>query len=166
MTGKHITQDRLTIFENDLKQARKFAEYIIERGLCNKKGPRIQLVHLAFNTSLIISYCRPSHENRNAEGQPKSSLEPYVSQVLIGDDVKLHHVIKISRVKEYAHSDARAYSLDFDYAQPDSNTHPLSSSNHSIMRDPFSQKLKEPQLAILIVMIKKWITFLHERTQG
>src|SRR2546426_539151 len=56
---------RLYIYLNDLRDARKFVAYILKKGLHDKKTELKQLEHLAFNTSLIISYSRPFKSSNN-----------------------------------------------------------------------------------------------------
>ena len=52
---------------HDFKQAQRFARYILRRKLHDVRNPHAvaKLVHLAFNTSLIVAYCRPFHKGND-----------------------------------------------------------------------------------------------------
>jgi hypothetical protein len=73
---KPIRLSRLNIFLFDFHEARRFADYILTRDLHKSKDPqsKTRLVHLAFNTSLIVSYCRPFHGSNDQKGARKVSL--------------------------------------------------------------------------------------------
>jgi hypothetical protein len=76
---------QLSRFLNDLRQSREFAEFILQRKW-RDKSPKSRLVHLAFNTSLIVSYCRPFTIHINATGQ---SIPLKYSPLPIGDLLQL-----------------------------------------------------------------------------
>src|SRR5712691_540748 len=97
---------RFYIYRNDFHQARRFASYILNH---KQKTELQKLVHLAFNTSLIISYSRPFHCNKNFKGQPKSSLREHISEILNEAELELHSQILVMRDTVYAHSDARPH---------------------------------------------------------
>src|SRR5437764_1899611 len=119
MNNNQIQLPRLYIYLSDFKQAHKFAAYILEKGLHNKKQTELrELVHSAFNTSLIISYSRPFGPNYEFSGQipVKSSLKEFTSKVLSEDEVKLHDRVIDMRNSTYAHSQARSHLIEgFDY---------------------------------------------------
>src|SRR6266850_6323743 len=112
---------RLYIDLNDFRNARRFAVYILRQKLHEKKKTQLartrqQLVHLAFNTALIISYSRPFHGNYNLKGQPKSSLKEHTCDVLNDTECELHTRVLAMRDEAYAHSDARSHLFEgFDY---------------------------------------------------
>jgi len=144
---------RLNIFLFDFRDARRFAQYILKR-----KWPRVMnlqsgsgLVHLAFNTSLIISYSRPFHESREGAGLPRARLNPDVA--LLNDAERaFHQRVLDKRDQAYAHSDAVEHEIEgWDY----------SGSTVKIYKpiDP----LTEVETRMLAVMIGKWITYLEER---
>ena len=61
---------RLNLFLFDPPQARRFAQYILKRKWPKVLDPqsRLGLVREAFNTSLIVSYCRPLHRSKDRAG--------------------------------------------------------------------------------------------------
>ena len=147
-----IQLPRLNIFLRDFRQSYEFAVYILKKSLHNKKSDQSKLVHLAFNTSLIISYSRPFGGNKNFEGQTRSSLKPYVSKILTEDEIKLHDWIIDRRHTEYAHSRASAHlfeGLNYD------------SKRLAIMKVSF-KPLNKSETDKLKAMIEKWIIFLEE----
>jgi hypothetical protein len=63
---------RLNIFLFDFRQAHGFAWCILRRKLHSVKDPQAvaKLIHLAFNTSLVVAYSRPFHDsNDGAKGK-------------------------------------------------------------------------------------------------
>jgi hypothetical protein len=146
---------RLHIDWLDFLQARRFAGYIIKQRLHDKKKTeparaRQQLVHLAFNTSLIISYSRPFHWNKNFRGQPDSSLRKEVSKVLQEPhEAELHAKVLSLRDSAYAHSAARSQLIEgLDYG----NDFALTRSIEMLDR-PTTEKLR--------IIIEKWISYLE-----
>lgn len=140
---------RLYIYLRDFHQARKFGAYILNQGLHDKKTELKQLVHLAFNTSLIISYSRPFHCNKNLEGQPKSSLREHTSEVLNEAEVEIHTRVLAMRDTAYAHSDARSHLIEgFDYRK-----------YFALMRT--IETLDKSATGKLKIIIEKWIRYLE-----
>ena len=145
---------RSYIYLKDFNQARRFAAYILERRLHERKKTeparaRQQLVHLAFNTSLIISYSRPFTSNSNFKGQDKSSLKGSEREVLKeGVEIELHRRILDLRNRAYAHSDASTNLFEnFDYSK-------------FVALMPLVEILDKPEIGILKVMIERWISHL------
>lgn len=141
---------RLYIYLNDFRDARNFATYILEKGLHDKKTELKQLVHLAFNTSLMISYSRPFTRNSNLKGEGKSSLGGYEHEVLKeGVEVELHRRILALRDQAYAHSDASSHLFEgLDYTKYLAFMRPV-------------EILDKSETGTLKVMIKRWISHLE-----
>src|SRR6266404_6741087 len=110
---KPIRLSRLNIFLFDFQQARRFAEYILVKKLHAVKGSqaKAKLVHLAFNTSMIVSYSRPFHKSNEGPGLPKVWLRQFVGGVLNDAEEKLHTKIINKRDKVFAHSDAEEHEF-------------------------------------------------------
>jgi hypothetical protein len=149
---------RSYIYLNDFYQARRFAGYILKERLHEKKKTELartrqQLVHLAFNTSLIISYSRPFTGSNNFKGQGKSSLRSAEHEVLKeAVEIELHRRILALRDRAYAHSDASSHLIEgFDY-----------SKHIALMRSV--EILDKRETGILKVMIDKWISQLKVET--
>lgn len=140
---------RLSIYLFDLREARKFAAYILKRTLHTKKSELRQLEHLAFNTSLIISYSRPFKRSYNFKGEGKSSLEGYENEVLEADAVELHRRILGLRDRAYAHSDASSHLFEgYDYNKFVAFYRPI-------------EILDKSQTEQLKLIIGKWISYLE-----
>ena len=140
---------RSYIYLNDFKQARKFASFILKQGLHEKTTEQEKLIHLAFNTSLIISYARPFRGNNNFEGQPRSSLRQHACEVLDEAEVEIHDRILALRDNAYAHSDARSHLLEsLDYTK-----------HIGLMRT--IETLDKSTTGKLKVIIEKWIGYLE-----
>ena len=69
------------------------------------------LVHLAFNTSLIISYSRPFHKNREGSGLPYARLTSDLAD-LNDAELAFHQRIIDKRDQAYAHSDAIEHEIE------------------------------------------------------
>ena len=139
---------RLYISLNDLRDARKFAAYIIKRGLHDKKTELRKLEHLAFNTALIVSYSRPFKSSQHFKGQGKSSLDGYEHKVLGEAEVELHRQILALRDQAYAHSDARSHLFEgFDYSKYMAFMRPI-------------EVLDRSATVQLKLIIGKWIRYL------
>jgi hypothetical protein len=140
----------------DFLEARKFASYILEKELYNERKTQRartnqQLVHRAFNTSLIISYSRPFYWNKNFEGEPKSSLRKCVCEVLDKTEAELHRRILSQRDTIYAHSEAHPRRVkNLDYTKLIPIFYPL-------------ENLSKTDKATLKVMIGKWIKYLNDK---
>jgi hypothetical protein len=150
MNANQIPPGRILVFLSDFRQAQKFVWYILEKKLHAKKSDLSQLVHLAFNTSLIISYSRPFGGNKNFAGQGKSSLAQVLDK-LNDDERKLHERVIGSRNTAYAHSDASAHLVPgWNYG----------GKGIKLMRIPFVP-LGKSETEMLKVMIRKWIKYLE-----
>lgn len=141
---------RLYINLIDLRDARKFAAYILSRKLHDKKTELRQLEHLAFNTALIITYSRPFKGSNNFKGQAKSSLNGHEHQVLKEEEkVDFHRQILDLRDRAYAHSDARSRLFEgLDYTKFVALMRPVEILN----------KAETTQLSLII---EKWIKYLE-----
>src|SRR5688572_23542022 len=104
---------RLNIFWVDFKQAQRFARYILRRKLHNVKNPQAvaKLIHLAFNTSLVVAYSRPFLDS-NDGSKKKVSLRGTVNAILDTPEQILHDkIIRKMRNQAFAHSDAAAHEI-------------------------------------------------------
>lgn len=107
-SDKQIRRSRLNIFLYDFYEARDFANYILNRDLHKSQDPqsKTRLIHLAFNTSLVVSYCRPFHKSNDQNGQPRVSIRrTRVTNVLDVYEQALHYEIISKRDQAFAHSD-------------------------------------------------------------
>lgn len=156
---------RLYVDRLDFYQAQECAAYIIDQGLHEKRKTERarksqQLVHTAFNTSLIVSYSRPftNHKDlkgkseKNDKGTNKAPLNDHVTEVLKETEtIKLHHRVLHLRDTAYAHSDARSHLFEgLDYTK----------------LVPFMKvvvNLNQLETTRLKVMIGKWIKYLNEQ---
>lgn len=149
-----ISPSCISIYLTDFAQSRKFAKYVLDRNLPAKKSPQLRLIHLAFNTSLIVSYSRPFTGNKNSEGETeRSPLKELVAEVLNQDEQKIHDNVVGYRHSTYAHSDARVHLIP---GFSDRSGFPR------FMADPFYALLSESETAILRTMIGKWIRYLRK----
>lgn len=146
---------RSYIDRNDFLQARKLAVYILNRKLHDKRKTeearaRQQLVHLAFNTSLVVSYSRPFHWNKNLKGEPDSSLRKCVGEVLSSAEIQLHKKILKQRDTTYAHSAASSHRIEnFDYTRHFALMHVV-------------ENLTKSEIAMAQVISEKWIKYLDK----
>lgn len=141
---------RLSIYLFDLRDAQNFAAYILKHSLHDKKTELRQLQHLAFNTSLIISYSRPFKGSNNFTGKDKSSLEGCEREVLKKGEVELHSRIIGLRDRAFAHSDARSHPFEgLDYSK-------------SVAFYRTIEILDKSETEQLKIIIGKWIRFLKE----
>ena len=117
-TGHQFRLSRLNIFLFDFRQAQRFAQYILRRKLHSVKNPQAvaKLIHLAFNTSLIVAYSRPFHGSNDGQ-KVKVSLREAVSAVLdTASEQALHRKVIDVRDQTFAHSDAAAHEIEgFNY---------------------------------------------------
>lgn len=154
VTKNQISPSCISIYLTDFAQSRKFAKYVLDRNLPAKKSPQLRLIHLAFNTSLIVSYSRPFTGNKNSEGEiERSPLKELVAEVLNQDEQKIHDNVVGYRHSTYAHSDARVHLIP---GFSDRSGFPR------FMADPFYALLSESETAILRTMIGKWIRYLRK----
>lgn len=110
---------RLSISLGDFRQARRFASFILRRQLHTKtQTDYVQLLHLAFNTSLVVSYSRPFSSNRDLH-KARSSLKSLVLAVLTADEIALQEKVLEVRNTAYGHSDASSHLItQIDYTKP------------------------------------------------
>jgi hypothetical protein len=145
---------RLNIFWVDFKQAQRFALFIVRRKLHTVKNPQAvaKLIHLAFNTSLIVAYSRPFLDS-NDGAKKKVSLRDAVNALLDTPEQMLHDkIIKKMRNQAFAHSDAAAHEIDgFNY----------DGSTVQIYKAAF-EPLTRDETRLLSTMIKKWIGYVEQ----
>jgi len=145
---------RLNIFLFDFNQARRFSGYILRRKLHAVKGPNAaaKLIHLAFNTSLVIAYSRPFHDS-NDGAKKKVSLRGAVSAILNAPEQILHEkIVKKMRNQAFAHSDAESHEIDgFNY----------DGSTVQIYKAAF-EPLTRDETRLLSTMLKKWIEYVEQ----
>jgi hypothetical protein len=132
---------------SDFRQAKEFAEHILKRKWQQDldETPVQSLEHRAFNTSLIVSYARPFHNNKTLKDAPKSSLRKQAVEVLNEAEIELHDRILRLRDTVVAHSDGRALKV-------------FSSGSLTFMR--VVENLSESEVRLLKSMSKKWIDYL------
>ena len=108
MNTPQMSLERYYLIMGDLRDAQKFAGYILTRGLHGKKGEKTQLVHRAFNLSMIVSYCRPFARNREyiERETADSPIYDFAWRVLGKERFPLHKEIVHQRNNIYAHSAA------------------------------------------------------------
>jgi hypothetical protein len=149
-----IRRSRVNIFLGDFEQAREFADYILSKRLHDVKGPyaKAKLVHLALNTSLIVSYSRPFHKSNEGAGLPRASLRQLVDGLLSGDERALHEKVIDKRDQALVHSDAAAH--EFEGVNYDGRGMLFYKSAFMPLTKAESQVLRR--------MIKKWIKYLEE----
>lgn len=158
MINSHDTKtrrSRLNIFLGDFYEARRFADSILNRNLhkSNDHESMTRLKHLAFNTSLIVSYCRPFHKSNDQDGQPRVKLgDDDVATVLDAQEADLHNSVFTKRDQAFAHSDSIAHEIQgWDY------------SGRTIMLYKFGREpLTKQETQTLSRMIRKWINHLEE----
>jgi hypothetical protein len=151
MNIRSIPRFRKSLFLGDFKEARRFATFILDKTLHDKnQTDYVRLLHSAFNTSLIISYCRPFTFNRNRPGEDPSSLKMHVEGLLTNDEVDLHKVILERRNQVYAHTQASARLFEgMDY-------------DKSLFFTKSVGPLSKQETRMLKRMIKKWIDYLRD----
>ena len=143
---------RWAIDLGDFRQAKEFAGHILKRKWEKEETPGKRLEHQAFNTSLIVSYARPFHDNKNG-APPKSSLGKQIAKVLDETEIELHRRILKLRDTVFAHPEASGNPLD----QPRySQFIPM----HVV------DNLNESEVTLLNRMIEKWVDLLEvERSE-
>ena len=160
---------RLVIFLGDFTHAQKFASHILEESFHTRNpNERNSLMHLAFTTSLIVSYARPFGPNyelgnedpSETEGgnkscrrsrRSKSSLDSHVANVLRApEELQLHDKVLELRDTAYGHSDAIAHLFnDTDY----------DGKGMKVKKYPYVP-LTELETRNLKRIIAKWIAYL------
>jgi hypothetical protein len=154
-----IRLSRLNIFLADFHEARRFADYILTRDLHKFDDPQSKkrLVHLAFNTSLIVTYCRPFHRSNDQKGAPKVSLtKGHLATVLDSCENDFHSRIIAKRDQAFAHSDSIAAEIEgWDYSGK-------IVMFYNFARDPLTKE----ETQTLRGMTKKWIEHLEKLREG
>jgi len=145
----------LTFIRKSAQQKRSvtFAQYILNKNLHDVKSreAKSKLVHLAFNTSLIVSYSRPFHWSNEGEGF-RVRLKEAVGDILDADQRALHTKVLIKRDRAFAHSDAIAHEFEgLDYSGP----------TVLIYKSAF-QPLTKDETRMLRGMVRKWISYVEE----
>ena len=106
MNTPEMSLERFHLIVGDLRDAREFADYILTRRLHEKHGQTKELIHRAFNLSMIISYSRPFM--RNLEGPEREydySPISYLAKFVLGKEGStLHKTIIAQRNEIHAHS--------------------------------------------------------------
>ncbi len=144
---------RLNIFLVDFRQAHTFATYILKKKLHDVKGERAKskLVHLAFNTSLIVSYSRPFHKSNERDGLSRVWLRDATNEVLSDTEKSLHTKILKLRDQTFAHSDAVAHEIPgFDYSGKSVQFYKLAFA-----------PLSKDETRTLKTILMKWIDYLE-----
>lgn len=140
---------RWSIDIGDFRQAKEYADHILKRkwqqNLNESTARRVE--HRAFNTSLIVSYARPFHNNKTLKGAPHSSLRKQVPEVLNEAELALHDRILRFRNTVIAHSDGRALRV-------------FSSADFGLTFTRTVENLSESEVRLLKQMLKKWIDYL------
>jgi len=134
----------------DIKQAQEFAQHIIKRRWQHdkKQTPVASLEHKAFNTSLIVSYARPFHQNRNLKREPPSSLRRQAEKVLSEAELKLHWRVLKLRDTVVAHSAASSLR------------DPKANYALAIVPIRVTENLSESEVRLLTKITQKWIKYL------
>jgi hypothetical protein len=145
---------RLNIFWVDFTQAQRFARYILRRKLHGVKNPQAvaKLIHLAFNTSLVVAYSRPFLDSNDGSTK-KVSLRSAVSAILNTPEQILHDkIVKKMRNQAFAHSDAASHEIEgFNY----------DGSTVQIYKAAF-EPLTTDETRLLSTMIKKWMKYVEQ----
>jgi rubrerythrin len=155
MTNTHqFRLSRLNIFLFDFRQAQRFARYILRKKLHSVKDPQAvaKLIHLAFNTSLIVAYSRPFHKSNDGLNA-KVSLRDAVNGFLDAHEQILHHKIINLRDQTFAHSDSASHEIEgFNY----------DGTTVQFYKVAFEALTRE-ETRLLGTMIGKWINHLEEQ---
>lgn len=162
MTTQANTQfrlSRLNLFLMDFQDAQKFARYIIRRKFHAVRNDRAvaKLVHLAFNTSLVVAYSRPFHKSNDEIRDGKKIrvwLRDAVDSILdTAADKAVHDKVIKLRDETFAHSDSAAREIEgFNY---EGNT-------VLFYKGPLEVITREETLR-LGKMIEKWIAHLEQQ---
>ena len=153
MLDSELRVSRLNIFLFDFRQAREFAQYILKKRLHSIKTPtaKAKLVHLAFNTSLIISYARPFRKSNEPQGLSRVALTTSIG-FLEKKEKALHAQVMSKRDQAFAHSDALSHEIaGFNYE---------SKSKLKLYKSAFDPLPIEETL-LLRRIIDKWISHIE-----
>jgi hypothetical protein len=144
---------RLYIDANDFREALQFAGFILRQRLHEKKKTELarakqQVIHRAFNTSLIVAYARPFKSSNDLKGKRESPIKDY-KDVLRGEtETELHLKVLSMRDQLCAHSDARSHLFEgMDYTK--------------VVFMKWIEPLNKAETRILKNMIKKWIEYVE-----
>jgi hypothetical protein len=140
---------RVRVDRIDLREARDYAAHILSK---NWSGQKKDLTLDAFNTALIISYCRPFSTRYDLDEKRESKLDESIAEVLTENkEIEMHARMKQLRDESYAHSDARShlfpkmdYTKDFCFFKVELN-------------------LSKCEVELLERMILKWINYLDKQ---
>ena len=141
---------RVRVDRNDLIEARNYAAHILDKNWSHQKK---NLAHDAFNTALIISYCRPFGTRYDLDEKRESPLDRHIKDVLTEEsEIKLHARIKELRDETYAHSDARSHLFPgMDYTK----------GILAFMKAELN--LSRCEVELLKKMIDRWIEYLDRQ---
>ncbi len=154
-TTPQFRLSRLNIFLFDFRQARRLVRYILRRKLHGVKNPQAvsKLIHISFNTSLVVAYSRPFHKSNDGVNV-RVSLSDTVDVILETPvEQALHRKVIDMRDQAFAHSDAAAHEIEgFNY---DGATVQL----YKIAFEPLTRE----ETLLLSRMIEKWVTYLEKQ---
>jgi hypothetical protein len=146
---------RLNIFLFDFRQAQRYARYILGRRLHAVKNPQAvaKLIHLAFNTALVISYSRPFHKSNDGLNVRVSLREAMDAILHTEPEQALHQKIIDMRDQTFAHSDAASHEIE------GLNYDGLTVQFYKLAFEPITRK----ETLLLSTMIRKWIDYLERQ---
>lgn len=109
MITPEMSLERFHLIVGDLKEARKYSDYILTRRLHDKRTPTWQLIHQAFNLAMVVSYCRPFVRNlegpdRDTRAYSDSPIWYETRELLDRQQFALHKEILRQRHNVFAHS--------------------------------------------------------------
>jgi len=158
-TSPQFRLSRLNLFLMDFRDAQKFVHYIIRRKLHTVKNDRAvaTVVHLAFNTSLVVAYSRPFHKSNDQIRDGKKVrvwLRDAVDSVIdTPADKALHNKVIKLRDATFAHSDSAAREIEgFNYEQ-----------NSILFYKAPVEVITREETQQLGKMIEKWIAHLEQQ---
>lgn len=158
-TSPQFRLSRLNLFLMDFRDAQKFAHYIIRRKLHTVKNDRAvaKLVHLAFNTSLVVAYSRPFHKSNDQIRDGKKVrvwLRDAVDSILdTAADKALHDKLIKLRDETFAHSDSAAREIEgFNYER-----------NTILFYKAPVEVITREETRQLDKMIEQWIAHLEQQ---
>jgi hypothetical protein len=140
---------RVRVDRIDLREARDYAAQILSKNWSNRKK---NLTLDAFNTALIISYCRPFSTRYDLDKKRESKLDESIAEVLTEEEeIEMHARIKQLRDESYGHSDARSRLFPkMDYTK-----------DFCVLKGKLN--LSRCEVELLKKMILKWIKYLDKQ---
>jgi hypothetical protein len=147
-----MSLERFYLIVGDLRDARKFADYILTRRLHEKRGDTRQLIHRAFNSAMIVSYCRPFMRNLEGPGSEREfGYSPiwHLAKPLLKERFALHRELLRQRNSIYAHSPTGEHF----FATP-------TKGRLALGRDVFAP-LNLADTQMLRSIIKSWLAYLE-----